>query len=1088
MRRVAFLTVATIILVCLSQFLSPLQTVRALEFRENKRVDRDVGKGSRANPSIEVSDGSIHIVWEDDRSGSWDIYYSKSNNNGTSFLPDVQVNDDPSEDGVHHLCPDVSAHNGTVYVVWQDERSGLGSEIFFSKSLDGYSFSPNLKISDSGTEEMCPSLAVDRNSGILYVAWASKDREIRLARSLDGGENFESSVLVSDVSANQTRDPKVAVDPEGKVYVVWSDARAGKIPGRDEEDFDIYIANSTTWGKSFGIDTRVNDMGYDIVQTNPSISIDGKGTVYVVWEDGRLGSRDIFFSKSLDGSNFTQEILVNDALIHRRSPHIIHTSPCVAVHPTGSPIFVVWTDDRGDNHNIYIAESTDGGNSFHTANSEYGGNFFFDRNLPYNGVRNFNEAVILDDGNGILDPGVLNGSDSPDRIVLSAPADFGKDLMGDRITFVDMNENEAWDKEEDIVIDMPGVSYSGLKPTRKNPEDNTTGNFITFLRYDLRLNDSVYYTVDRNERMVVGWFDLERFGLKVGDPLNSVEIEVAYKTDIGYDGTRCLGWSFSLAKENPIFQVVNTGGVEVYENADLFALGVDRVEELRELNISFLNDEPSDRKVYFNSISLTIGVGFQDGYDIHDIVVYDGLVVSTQGKHLSLFSDSDDLVFMDFNGSGLYERGEPLFILNGDGSEDAISEFTEVLTRADGDHWNAVFDPFPLNDDIGSSSQEHPDLGLDSMGNPYVVWGDSRFAFDAVFFATPAQDLFPPELVYCFPHNGSLNVSLYSTISLVFSETMSSDALSNVRISPLTNGSWFWNSDRTNLTFVPFLPLKSNVTYTIRVAGAKDLSGNSLSSEFVSYFRTIETPVITHTPSLEPFAIKEPIEVLARISDNDSIADVTLFYLGVGERNLSQRKMSLVSGSFVNGSWSAYLPAQRDIGFLFYYIVAEDIYGNAGRSPLIGRHYLLIIDDTSPSITHIPIRTATAGTKVTFTATATDDLEILNVKLYIKPVGASNFNPPFLMERVGSTDEFRYELSLPNKDGEIYYYIKVVDRWGNAEYSGNVSSPHKVSVTGAPLDLGPFLSWTLVFLSIAFLYFGMFLFFKKEDRKREKEG
>jgi len=90
------------------------------------------------------------------------------------------------------------------------------------------------------------------------------------------------------------------------------------------------------------------------------------------------------------------------------------------------------------------------------------------------------------------------------------------------------------------------------------------------------------------------------------------------------------------------------------------------------------------------------------------------------------------------------------------------------------------------------------------------------------------------------------------------------------------------------------------------------------------------------------------------------------------------------------------------------------------------------------------------------------------------------------MERVGSTDEFRYEINLANVDGEMHYYIEVVDKWGNTAYSGSLTSPHKVAITGAPLDMGAVLPWTLIFVSIAFLYVGMFIV-RRGKRKERKE-
>lgn len=1103
MRRTAILAVCTIFLFQLCLSVVPVQNVTAEEFKANIRVDRDVGSGLlRNNASIAVDDGDIYILWEDSRNGGLDIYYSKSSNEGTSFLLDVRVNDNPIDDGTYQQYPDVVGHNGTVYVVWDDERAGGGSHrIYFAKSTDGYMFDANVLVSDSGSEEKLPSMAIDSVSGIIYVAWSSQEMEIRLARSVDDGESFESSVLVSDSLINHREAPEVAVNSTGKVYVVWSDGRSGFMPPSYlDDDFDVYIANSTNNGQDFGTNVPVNEVIREVVQASPSISIDGNDVVYVAWEDERLGNPRIFFAKSSDGSNFGPNVMVNDAFYHRESPYITHHDASIAVNQSGSPIFVVWTDDRGGNYNVYLAKSQDGGNTFYTATSRFGGNFFFDVNRPLNGLRNSAEAVILDNGNGVLDPGVLNGSDSPDTIVATGYANLWEDLEGHRIRYSDMNDNLRWDMDEDIVMDTPVIHYPRVKPYGVNPLDNTTGNFITYLRWDLRNADAMYYTVEPNERMVVDSFGLagakdeglnpENEGLWPGDPISSIEIGFAYKTDSGYDGVNQLTWSFSQASETPFFQVLDTGGTEVYESVDLFAQGVDTVEEMQQLNISFVNEASSQYNVSFNSMWLSIDRGHADGFDMYDILVYDGGVASTEKKQLSDLTALDNVLFIDANATALYERGEPLLVSESYvGPGGTINESFEVLPRGDGSEWSLVFEPFPLNDAVGPYHEERPDIALDSMGHAYVVWRDGRKdVSDSIYFTTTdVSDVVPPEVRHCYPEDGAINVTLDTDVSILFSEPMRMETTTRVTMDPQASWDWSWNVDWTNLTYTPYQPLEYNTTYLVTIDGAIDMSGNILQSPYYCQFHTTEAPVIFHTPPEEMPVMDEPIEILATISDNDTIAYATLFYTNIGESSFSQANMVLFSGSSVSGEWRAHIPAQPTIGYVSYYIVARDAHGNIGRNPVVGKYDLMVVDNTLPSLTHNVIRFANAGSLVDFTATVTDNLGIFKVKLYIKPVGVSHFNPPLEMKRVGFTDEFACEVSLPEVDGKMHYFIVAQDAWGNVAYSGNETSPHAVSVTGAPIEWGPMLLWGPIFVVIGLVYLGIFVRFRRQRGKADEE-
>lgn len=1096
--------VLAIIMILFGQFvlvLMPQTNVIAEEFRLNVRVDSNVGSGTiRSSPSIASDNGNIYIVWQDNRDGWSDIYYSRSNNQGASFLRDVRVNDNPIGDGTYQMNPDVAAEDGTIYVVWEDGRAGIGTqEIYFAVSTDGLVFESSIKVSDGGTEERYPSVAVDRVTGNIYVVWASQEKTIRLARSIDGGQSFESSILVSGSTLYGRSHPSIDVDSSGKVYVAWSDGRLG-IPPFWVDYYDVFIASSSNGGLSFGANTPVNEVDTDAVQMRPSISIDGDDVVHVSWEDERRGSRDIFYSKSTDGSTFGPDVIVNDPYVHPRNPSITHQTSSISVHESGSPIFVVWTDDRAVGHNVYLVKSTDGGSSFQTATSDEGGNYFFDSNITFNGGWNSNEAVILDDGNGILDPGTLNGVDSPDKIVVPGQANLEEDLAGYRIRYCDINGNQIWDPEEDIMMDGRVILYPRVQPTRKNAQDTTTGNFPSYLRWDLRNGDSMYYTTEKDERMVVGWFDPANAkdeslnpiyeGLMPGDPISGVEIEIAYKTDAGYDGTNDLTWSEALALEKPILKVQDTGGVEVYERVDLFALGVDSVEKLETLNMSFINDASSQYNVSFNSMFLAIERGLPDGYDDYDFTVYDGSAIPPLNSPLTVFSDSDDLMFIDGSGNGLYDRGEPLIMSSEDADPGSpINESFTVLERGDNSHWNAVFEPFPLNDDLDNSHQELPDVAIDDAGDPFIVWRDRRHwpLSDSIYLATSSVDLVQPEVLDCYPSKGAQEVPLDATFSFTLSEPMQPDTTSHVNITPQTYGHWFWNWDKTILTFVPDPALMDNITYSFTLYGGRDRSGNQLKSPFSCLFRTVEGPAISHDIPQDPLTVDEPVGITAVISDNDTVTGATIFYKNIGEINFSQTPMSLESGSSVLGTWGGQIPAQPFMGFVVYYIVALDATGNTGRSPRSGEHLILIGDTVPPTLNHSAISSASAGSTVTFSATAWDNIGVFTVKLYLKPLGSSRFNPPVDMKRVGDTSEFRTALRMPNENGNLYYYIEVTDEWGNVVSSGDPSSPHKISIIDASADIGAVAIWGALFAIIGLLYLGLFILYRRPAVEEDEE-
>jgi hypothetical protein len=295
----------------------------------NIKINTDVGTSSQLNPSIAVDTGdNIYVVWEDFRNDNHDIYFSNSSDGGMTWLAtNVIINSDVGTAGQY--SPSIAINsNGGIYVVWEDYRNGNG-DIYFANSTDGGIrwTDPNTKINnDTGSfDQYYPALDVDQADNV-YCVWEDNrngDSDIYFARSTGGGASWTNSDIQinTDVTTDGQFHPDLSLDSDGIVYVAWEDYRNG--------DSDIYFASSTDYGVSWtDPNLRVNnDTGFE-GQYNPSIAVDFRGTIYIIWEDDRNGNYDIFFtghgpslflpySESLSVDGFlgsTQEIqhLLND--------------------------------------------------------------------------------------------------------------------------------------------------------------------------------------------------------------------------------------------------------------------------------------------------------------------------------------------------------------------------------------------------------------------------------------------------------------------------------------------------------------------------------------------------------------------------------------------------------------------------------------------------------------------------------------------------------------------------------------------------------------------------------------------------------
>jgi hypothetical protein len=315
----------------------------------NIQVNDASGSQGQTPPTIgTASSGNVQLLWEDYRTGDYDIYASHMANNGTSFASNVQVNNDinPAKQSRPELAVELG---GKVHAVWEDYRNG-NWDIFYANSTDGgLAFGPNVLVTNEATGKWQnnPSLAVDA-LGTVHVVWEdfrNSDWRVFYANSVDG---FTSNTEVSlgSTPGNQW-EATVRVGDNGTIHVVWEAAS------------DIHYARSTDGGLSFGTSIVLNDDGANTTQGKASLAVEIGGIVHVAWEDDRLGDYDIFYAQSTDdGVTFEPNVRVNDDLTTENQ-----ATPAVAVED-GEFVHIAWADARSGDWDIYCTASGNGGIDF----------------------------------------------------------------------------------------------------------------------------------------------------------------------------------------------------------------------------------------------------------------------------------------------------------------------------------------------------------------------------------------------------------------------------------------------------------------------------------------------------------------------------------------------------------------------------------------------------------------------------------------------------------------------------------------------------------------------------------------------------
>jgi len=305
--------------------------------------------GYQYYPSIvEDGNGGAFIAWQDNRSGvGYDIYMQHVDGDGEMLLPD---------DGLavctaagHQYYPTLVRGPGEeVIVAWQDKRAG-NFDIYAQrvnttgKALWGKN---GALVCGSKADQVDPVMTTDGSGGAI-IAWTDYRHNSGFADiytqkvNWNGGTAWElNGIAVSQASNNQW-NPQVVSDGGGGVYVVWQDRR--------NSFYDIvYAQKFDSLGTAAWL---VNGLPMTDVEGNqyyPRAADDGLGGVVIVWQDNRSGTDyDIYAQRVNSGgqllwSGSGRE--VSSAPAHQYYPRIVHQ---------GNSFVIVWQDRRDGSFDIY---------------------------------------------------------------------------------------------------------------------------------------------------------------------------------------------------------------------------------------------------------------------------------------------------------------------------------------------------------------------------------------------------------------------------------------------------------------------------------------------------------------------------------------------------------------------------------------------------------------------------------------------------------------------------------------------------------------------------------------------------------------
>jgi hypothetical protein len=348
-------------------------------------VDISNNPAPQNEPSVKISKKNPNRVvaaWRDFRLGVDPtavrrVGYSYSTNGGVTWSVSALLDSTLLPGGLlRNSDPSVAtdtAGNFYITTIALNNADGNGTVGVYKSTDGGVTFPIAVIAAQSGSEDKeyitCDHTPGSPYKNNLYISWTrfSGNTGIKCMRSTNGGLNWSAAVNVSTSSTSgQGSDP--AVGANGEVYVVWI--------GGGSDDIQ-WFSKSTDGGLSFSTPANIAEGPTPTVPwsqtgnlTFPSIATDittgpRSGYIYVVWSDARNGDADVFLTRSTDhGSTWSPPVRVNDDGLGNGK---VQTWPWIGVDDSGR-VAIVYFDTRNTPNNntieAWLATSNNGGQTF----------------------------------------------------------------------------------------------------------------------------------------------------------------------------------------------------------------------------------------------------------------------------------------------------------------------------------------------------------------------------------------------------------------------------------------------------------------------------------------------------------------------------------------------------------------------------------------------------------------------------------------------------------------------------------------------------------------------------------------------------
>jgi hypothetical protein len=302
-------------------------------------VNLSNNSGFSEHPQIAAYDNNVYAIWADDTSGNREVFFTRSEDNSTSFDKIKNLSNNTSDS----FNQEIAVFGDNVYLVWLDQDEADNTNILLKASFDGgATFGRTVHISSNANQETFPKIAAYEDS--VYIAWNmagdnldERDNEgLFFVRSLDGGNTFDNIMKLNH--ENDFGELQVAAFDE-TVYVVSGGIHSMDVNG-------VFFTKSIDGGRSFSEPVTIDENATFVNPLNVEVGAYDEQFSYVAAQVTVLGNEEILLLE-MTGNDSTRVINLSN------NPKI---SECPSIAMTGDNIYVVWEDMTPGNHEILYAK------------------------------------------------------------------------------------------------------------------------------------------------------------------------------------------------------------------------------------------------------------------------------------------------------------------------------------------------------------------------------------------------------------------------------------------------------------------------------------------------------------------------------------------------------------------------------------------------------------------------------------------------------------------------------------------------------------------------------------------------------------